>query len=92
MNLPSESYPPLTTYLSVHGAPAAIDFYQRAFGATERYRLTDSSSGQIGHAELDLNGSLIMLTEENPAWNIERITPEEMQRRWDEMVDQGLPA
>ncbi|NQW99381.1 hypothetical protein HQ447_01890, partial [bacterium] len=86
MHLPSEPYPPLTTYLSVHGAPAAIDFYQRAFGATERYRLTDSSSGQIGHAELDLNGSLIMLTEENPAWNIKRITPEEMQRRWDEMV------
>lgn len=63
------SYPPLSPYLAVQGAADAIEFYQRAFGATERYRLIDSASGQVGHAELTINGTLLMLSEENPAWN-----------------------
>ena len=63
------SYPPLSASLVVTDARAAIDFYQRAFGATERYRLTDPCNGAIGHAELDVNGSMFMLSEENPEWN-----------------------
>ena len=39
------SYPPLSASLVVNDAEAAINFYRRAFGATERYRLTDPSSG-----------------------------------------------
>lgn len=62
-------YPILSPYITVVDAPKAIDFYQQAFHAIELYRLVDSSSGQIGHAELHILGSLIMLSEENPAWN-----------------------
>src|SRR5688572_20793472 len=62
-------YPSFSPYLTVHDAVAAISFYVAAFGADERYRLVDSTSGKIGHAELTLNGHLVMLSEENPAWN-----------------------
>lgn len=55
--------------IAVHGADKAIQFYQNAFGASELYRLIDSDSGKIGHAELALNGSILMLADENPQWN-----------------------
>ncbi len=61
-------YPGLMAYLTVREATKAIDFYKASFGATERYRLADPKSGIIGHAELDLNGGVIMLSEENPTW------------------------
>ena len=40
------SYPPLSPALTVNDAVAAIDFYKRAFGAEERYRLIDPESGK----------------------------------------------
>jgi PhnB protein len=55
----------LSPYLSVHDAAAAIDFYVRAFGAVERYRLT-GSDGRVGHADLDIAGNTIMLADEFP--------------------------
>lgn len=63
------AYPSFSPYITVHNAEEAIAFYHAAFGATERFRLADKSSGKIGHAELDLQGSLLMLSDENPAWN-----------------------
>jgi uncharacterized glyoxalase superfamily protein PhnB len=63
------SYPSFSPYITVHNATEAIAFYQKALGATERFRLTDESTGKIGHAELALGGSLLMLSDENPAWN-----------------------
>lgn len=63
------AYPSFSPYITVHDATQAIAFYHAAFGATERFRLADESSGKIGHAELDLQGSLLMLSDENPAWN-----------------------
>ncbi|MHB1080407.1 MAG: VOC family protein [Prosthecobacter sp.] len=63
------TYPSFSPYITVHNAEEAIAFYQKAFGAKERFRLTDASSGKIGHAELDLQDSLLMLSDENPAWN-----------------------
>jgi PhnB protein len=152
MNNPAITYPPLTPALAVHNAEQAIAFYQKAFEATELYRLIDPESGKIGHAELLINGSLIMLSDEYPAFNktpqtlggtavkltlmvddvdalvdrasasgatvvrppsdqfyghrsatvrdpfghewmlqkeIEKVTPEEMQRRWDAMVTES---
>lgn len=62
-------YPPLIGSIAVKGADQAIEFYKNAFGASERYRLTDPGSGKIAHAELDLNGGMIMLSDENPDWN-----------------------
>ncbi len=54
-----------TPYLSVRGASAAIDFYKRAFGATEITRLVQPD-GRIGHAEIDIGGARIMLADEFP--------------------------
>lgn len=55
----------LFAYLRVKNAGKAIDFYKRAFGATEKFRLTEPS-GRIGHAELDFSGVTLMLSEEYP--------------------------
>jgi len=52
-------------YLRVHDAAKAIDFYTRAFGARERFRLTEPS-GRIGHAELTIGTARIMLADEYP--------------------------
>ncbi|MFA6286723.1 MAG: VOC family protein [Opitutaceae bacterium] len=68
MSTPTNDYPGLSPYLSVSDAAQAIVFYKAAFGATERYRLTDKKSGKVVHAELLIEGGLIMLSEENPQW------------------------
>jgi PhnB protein len=56
-------------YLRVEGAAQAIDFYCRAFGATERFRLVEPS-GRIGHAELQLGPSVLMLSEAFPEFGL----------------------
>ena len=63
------SYPPLSPALTVNDASAAIEFYKRAFKAEERSRLLDPESGKIGHAELTINGALLMLSDEYPQFN-----------------------
>ncbi|MFF9011781.1 VOC family protein [Streptomyces sp. NPDC014870] len=60
-----EGYPNLTPYLSVDGAAAAIDFYVTVLGATERMRMP-APGGTIGHAELEVGDSLLMLADEHP--------------------------
>ena len=57
------TYPPLSAVLAVPDAAVAVAFYARAFGATERFRLTDPSSGRIAHVELSVAGGLLMLAE-----------------------------
>lgn len=52
-------------YLRVHDATRAIDFYRRAFGAVEKFRLTEPG-GRIGHAELILGPTTVMLSDEYP--------------------------
>ncbi|HTW22601.1 MAG TPA: VOC family protein [Candidatus Baltobacteraceae bacterium] len=54
-----------TPYLSVRGAAAAIDFYKKAFGATEVMRLMQPD-GRMGHAEIDIGGARIFLADEFP--------------------------
>jgi PhnB protein len=56
-------------YLRVRNAGAAIEFYTRAFGAREIFRLTEPS-GRIGHAELSLGGITLMVSEEYPEYGI----------------------
>lgn len=56
-------------YLTVHDASAAIEFYEKAFGAKELMRLTDPE-GKIGHAELDFAGTTVMLADEYPEYGI----------------------
>ena len=53
-------------YIVVTGGAAAIAFYQKAFGAVEIFRMTDPSDGRIGHAELRIGGSVVMLADEYP--------------------------
>lgn len=56
-------------YLRLRDAAKAIDFYARAFGATEKFRLTEPG-GRIGHAELVLGNTTLMLSEEYPEFGI----------------------
>jgi PhnB protein len=63
-----EGYPRVTPYLIVDDASAAIDFYSSVLGATERMRM-DAPGGSIGHAELDVGDSVVMLADENPEVN-----------------------
>ncbi len=62
-------YPRVSPYLSVDGAAAAIDFYKKVLGATERMRM-DAPDGRIGHAELQLGDSVVMLADEYPEMKI----------------------
>jgi PhnB protein len=64
-----EGYPQVTPYLVVDGAGAAIEFYGKVFGARERMRLP-GPDGTIGHAELELGDSLIMVADETPQLGI----------------------
>lgn len=60
-----DNYPRVTPYLSIDGAAAAIEFYKKAYGATERMRM-DAPGGKVGHAEIEIEGGLVMLADEYP--------------------------
>jgi PhnB protein len=60
-----DGYHTVTPYLVVHDAARAIEFYKRAFDATELNRM-DGPPGKIAHAELKIGGSTIMLSDEMP--------------------------
>jgi PhnB protein len=61
-----EGYNSITPYLVVKGAGKAIDYYKSVFGATEVFRM-DGPDGKVGHAELKIGDSRIMLADENPS-------------------------
>jgi PhnB protein len=60
-----ENYPRVTPYLVVEGAAEAIDFYSRVFGAKEQMRMP-APGGRIGHAELKIGDSMVMLADAVP--------------------------
>ncbi len=60
-----EGYASVTPYLVVTGAADAIEFYKRVFGATELMRF-GGPDGKVGHAELQIGNSRIMLADEHP--------------------------
>jgi PhnB protein len=60
-----EGYHTITPYLSIKGASDAIEFYKKAFGAKEVMRMGEPG-GRIGHAELQIGDSKIMLADEHP--------------------------
>jgi PhnB protein len=60
-----DGYHSVTPYLIVTGAAKAIDFYKRAFGAVELMRMP-GPDGKIGHAEIRIGDSAIMLADEHP--------------------------
>ena len=61
-----DGYRTATPYLIIKGAADAIEFYKRAFGATELLRMADPH-GRVGHAEIKIGDSVIMLADEHPA-------------------------
>jgi PhnB protein len=60
-----EGYHTVTPYLAVDDAAEAIDFYKSAFGAKERVRM-EAPGGKVGHAELEIGDSLVMLSDPFP--------------------------
>jgi PhnB protein len=62
-----DGYHSVTPYLIVNAGQRALDYYTQAFGASELFRM-DAPGGKIGHAELQIGDSRVMLSDENPAW------------------------
>lgn len=60
-----EGYHSITPYLIVKDASKAIDFYKRAFDARELFRM-DAPGGKVGHCELQIGDSRIMMADEFP--------------------------
>ena len=60
-----DGHPAVSPYLIVNGAASALAFYGKAFGATERFRHS-GPDGRIGHAEITIGDSVIMLADEHP--------------------------
>ncbi len=63
-----EGYHTVTPYLIVRGGAAAIEFYKKAFNATELVRMP-MPNGKLGHAELRIGDSCVMLADEAPEMN-----------------------
>ena len=64
-----QGYHHITPYLIIKGAAAAMDFYKDVFGATEIMRMPQPN-GRIGHAEMKMGDSFIMLADEYPEMDI----------------------
>ena len=64
----------LFPYLCVRDTAQAIEFYREVFGATELFRLNEPG-GRIGHAELDVGGTTLMLCDEYPEYGIRQPDP-----------------
>jgi PhnB protein len=62
-----DGYHSVTPYLAIKGAAEAIEFYKKAFGATELFRM--EHEGKIGHAEIKIGDSPVMLADEHPEMN-----------------------
>ena len=60
-----DGYHSVTPYIALKNAGDAIEFYKKAFGAKELFRMA-SPDGSIGHAEIKIGDSIIMLAEEDP--------------------------
>ena len=65
-------YHSVQPYLIVKDADAALEFYKKAFGATERMRV--AYQGKIGHAEIQIGDSIIMMADEHP--HVQAYAPE----------------
>jgi PhnB protein len=69
-----EGYHSVTPYLIIKGAAQALEFYKQAFGATELFRM--EHNGQIGHAEIKIGDSPIMLADEHP--EMKQLSPQSL--------------
>jgi PhnB protein len=67
---PGNQTPTLTPHIVCAGAADAIDFYRKAFGAEELMRIP-GEDGKLMHAAISIDGAMLMLVDENPAWGIQ---------------------
>lgn len=58
----------LRAHITVHDAKAALSFYAKAFGAVEQFRLAEPGTGRIGHAEIKIGDSILMMNDEYPSF------------------------
>lgn len=70
-----EGFHTLTPYIEIEGAAEAIEFYKRAFGAKEKSRM-GAPGGKVGHADLEIGDSLLMLADPFPHSSIK--TPKDV--------------
>ncbi len=66
-----EGYRTITPELTVHEAAKAIEFYKKAFGAEERFRMNTPDGKCVAHAELKIGDSIFMLSDEMPGQSCE---------------------
>jgi PhnB protein len=64
-----DQYHTVTPYITVKGGAAAIDFYKKAFGAVEMFRM-QQPDGRLGHAEIKIGDSCIMMSDEFPEMGV----------------------
>jgi PhnB protein len=62
-----EGYHAICPYMVVKGAAGAIEFYKKAFNAIEMMRIT-GTDGLVMHAEIKIDDSVVMITDETPNW------------------------
>ena len=88
----------LTPYLSVDGARKAIDFYVQAFGAIEREAIPNDAGDRLMHAQVDVNGTPLFLSDFFPDYGYPPDAPQEFnlhlhvddaQQWWDRAVGAG---
>lgn len=88
----------VTPYINVNGARDAIAFYAAAFGAVEREVMPDQASDKLMHAQIDINGSPIFLSDFFPDYGFAPVTPQgfnlhihvdDAQAWWDRAVAAG---
>lgn len=63
-----KGYTSVVAAINMPNAAAAMEWYKRVFGAKEKMRLTEPD-GKVAHGEIDIDGTVIMIAEENPAYN-----------------------
>jgi PhnB protein len=88
----------LSPYITVDGAAAASDFYQRAFGAQERFRQPAEDGKRLLHCHLQINGASLMMCDWFPEWGMEKKPPqaftlhlqvEDVEAWWKRAIDAG---
>lgn len=55
---------PITPYLTINGAEKALEFYQKAFGATDIFRHPDEDGKRLFHARMTINGGTVMMSDD----------------------------
>jgi PhnB protein len=68
-------YAPIEVYLTVDGGEAAIEFYQKAFGAVETYRMMAEDGKRVMHCNLSMFGGQIMLSDEFHEYGADTASP-----------------